>query len=105
MSLSNKDKQQLKARAHKLKPVVIVGNNGLTETVNMEIDRALTDHELIKMRINSEDREVRRALYAEIVALHHAELVQQVGKIAVLYRISDKVQKAQTKKVQHTYYK
>ena len=94
MSLTNKDKQKLKARAHKLRPVVIVGNNGLTETVNMEIDRALTDHELIKMRINSEDREVRRAFYAEIVELHHAEIVQQVGKMAVLYRISDKVKKS-----------
>jgi RNA-binding protein len=99
MSLSSKDKQQLKARAHKLKPVVIIGNNGLTETVNMEIDRALTDHELIKMRINAEDREIRRALYAEIVELHHAELVQQVGKIAVLYRISDKVQAKKARQI------
>jgi RNA-binding protein len=94
MSLTSKVRQQLKAKAHKLKPIVIVGNNGLTETVNMEIDRALTDHELIKMRINAEDREIRRALYAEIVALHHAEIVQQVGKIGVLFRVSDKVKKA-----------
>jgi RNA-binding protein len=60
----------------------------------MEIDRALTDHELIKMRINAEDREIRRGLYAEIAELHHAEIVQQVGKIGVLYRFSDKVKKA-----------
>jgi RNA-binding protein len=90
MSLISKDKQQLKAKAHKLKPIVIVGNNGLTETVNMEIDRALTDHELIKMRINAEDRVVRRALFHEISQLHGAALIQQVGKIGVLFRKSDK---------------
>lgn len=90
MSLNNKVKQQLKAQAHKLKPVVIVGNNGLTETVNMEIDRALTDHELIKMRINTEDRELRRELFAEIAQIHGADIVQQVGKIGVLFRFSDK---------------
>jgi RNA-binding protein len=90
MALNNKAKQQLKTRAHKLRPVVIVGNNGLTETVNIEIDRALTDHELIKMRINAEDRELRRALFAEIAELHGAEIVQQVGKMGVLFRVSDK---------------
>jgi RNA-binding protein len=90
MSLNSKKRQEFKARAHKLKPIVIVGSNGLTETVHMEIDRALTDHELIKLRINSEDREERRALYAEILEVHHAELVQQIGKVGVLYRVSDK---------------
>jgi RNA-binding protein len=91
MALVPKQRQALKGKAHKLKPIVIVGNNGLTETVNMEIDRALTDHELIKMRINSEDRDARRALFAEICELHQADLVQTVGKIGVIYRVSDKV--------------
>jgi RNA-binding protein len=83
----------LKARAHPLKPIVIIGNQGLSETVNQEIDRALTDHELIKLRANTEDRDQRKAYYAEIVATHHADLVQQVGKIAVFYRVSDKHKK------------
>lgn len=90
MALVPKQRQALKGKAHKLRPIVIVGNNGLTETVHMEIDRALTDHELIKMRINSEDRAVRRALCVQICELHQAELVQSVGKMAVIYRVSDK---------------
>ena len=90
MPLPAKQRQILKGKAHKLRPIVIVGNNGLTETVNIEIDRALTDHELIKMRINSEDREVRRELYTEICAIHQAELIQSIGKNAVLFRVSDK---------------
>jgi RNA-binding protein len=86
MNLTSKQKQQLKARAHKLNPVVIVGGNGLTENVNNEIDQALIIHELIKVRVNSEDRDERRAVFTEICESHKAELVQIVGKIGVLYR-------------------
>jgi RNA-binding protein len=88
MALASKRKQQLKALAHKLKPVVIVGNNGVTENVNIEIDRALDDHELIKMRINTDDRVMRKELFAEISAAHNAELIQTVGKIGVLFRVN-----------------
>jgi RNA-binding protein len=88
MALASKRKQQLKALAHKLKPVVIVGNNGVTENVSNEIERALDDHELIKMRINTDDRVVRKALFAEISATHNAELIQMVGKIGVIYRVN-----------------
>lgn len=86
MPLNTKFKQQLKARAHKLKPVVMIGNNGLTEAVNKEIDRALTDHELIKIRIATNDREVRRALFAELAEANAAEVVQMIGNIGVIYR-------------------
>jgi RNA-binding protein len=86
MPLPSKRKQQLKALAHKLKPIVSVGNNGLTDNVNFEIERALNDHELIKMRINAEDRVVRKALFVEISQVHQAELIQTVGKIGVIYR-------------------
>lgn len=86
MPISPKQKQQLKGLAHKLKPVVMVGNNGLTPAVNQEIDRALNDHELIKIRIQSEDRELRKALFADICATHQAELVQVIGMIGVIYR-------------------
>jgi RNA-binding protein len=86
MPLTPKIRQQLKAKAHSLKPIVFIGHNGLTEAVNKEVDRALNDHELIKMRITHEDREVRRELFAQICELHHAELVQQIGSIGVLFR-------------------
>lgn len=86
MSLAPKERQQLKAKAHQLKPVVLLGNKGLTAAVNKEIDRALIDHELIKIRLAGNDRDLRRALFTEICVKNHAELVQTIGAIAVIYR-------------------
>jgi RNA-binding protein len=86
MPLNTKAKQQLKAKAHKLKPVVMIGNNGLTDAVNKEIDRALHDHELIKIRILSNDRDLRRQIFNEICQVNQAELVQVIGSIGVIYR-------------------
>jgi len=86
MPLSAKIKQQLKAKAHTLKAVVMIGNNGLTEAVNKEIDRALHDHELIKIRILSNDRDLRRQIFNEICQVNQAELVQVIGRIGVVYR-------------------
>ena len=86
MSLNTKQKQELKGRAHKLKPAVMLGNQGFTEAVKKEIDRALYDHELIKVRIASTDRDMRRALFNEICEASGAELLQVIGSIGVLYR-------------------
>jgi len=86
MSLTSKIKQQLKAKAHKLKPVIMIGNNGLTDAVNKEIERALHDHELIKIRIQANDRELRHALLHEICHIHKAESVQVIGRIGVIVR-------------------
>ena len=88
MALTPKERQKLKGYAHGLRPIVYIGHNGLTAAVNKEIDRALNDHELIKMRIQHEDREVRRDLYAQIVKIHQAELVQQIGSVGVLFRVN-----------------
>ena len=90
MPLTAKSRQQLKAKAHNLKPTVLLGNQGLTAAVKKEIDRALTDHELIKIRVPVEDREEKVAIIAEICDALHADLVQTIGKIAVLYRRSTK---------------
>tara|TARA_R110000868_G_scaffold53661_4_gene168113 strand:+ start:1086 stop:1361 length:276 start_codon:yes stop_codon:yes gene_type:complete len=86
MSLNTKERQHLKARAHSLKPVIMVGNNGVTEAVNKEIDRALNDHELIKIRIQSSDRELRQQLLTAITEATDSELVQKIGAIGVFYR-------------------
>lgn len=86
MSLNTKQKQQLKATAHSLKPVIMIGNNGLTDAVNNEIDRALNDHELIKIRILSNDRDLRREIFTNICAAQKAELVQIIGSIGIIYR-------------------
>lgn len=86
MTLSPKTRQQLKAKAHKLKPVVLLGNHGLTDAVKKEIDQALTVHELIKIRIPIQDRDERRAALEEICTSLNAEPVQSIGHIAVLFR-------------------
>lgn len=79
-------KQQLKAKAHKLKPIVLIGSNGLTANVINEINRGLDDHELIKIRINASDREARHAMYAEICRVTEADPIQFIGGIGVLFR-------------------
>ncbi|RUO31423.1 ribosome assembly RNA-binding protein YhbY [Aliidiomarina sanyensis] len=86
MQLSNKQKQFLKGLAHPLKPVVLLGANGLTEGVIAEIDSALEHHELIKVKVPEEEREMRvainEAILRETAALH----VQTIGKTLILYR-------------------
>lgn len=88
MSLTPKTKQALKSKAHALKPVVMIGNHGLSESVSREINRALNDHELIKIKVASTDREARLALLNQISVSQEAELVQAIGNIGIFYRKS-----------------
>ncbi|WP_337840877.1 ribosome assembly RNA-binding protein YhbY [Rheinheimera sp.] len=89
MNLSNKQKQFLKAKAHELKPVVLLGGNGLTEGVMAEVDLALNHHELIKVKVPSIDREEKIAIMDAIVRESKAQKVQVIGHILVLFRPSD----------------
>jgi RNA-binding protein len=89
MNLSTKQKQYLKGLAHSLKPVVLMGSNGLTEAVMAEIEIALAHHELIKVRIAAEDRETKALIVEAILREANAEKVQVIGKILVLYRPSE----------------
>lgn len=84
--LTTKDRQILKAKAHNLKPVVMMGANGLSEAVFKEIDLALKAHELIKVKIQSEDREEKNSLTQEIANQTGSEIVQVIGNILVLFR-------------------
>jgi len=84
--LSPGERKGLKARAHKLEPVVIIGGKGLTDEVVAEIDRALTAHELIKVRAPGLERNERDEALQDICARTGAEAVQQVGKVFVVYR-------------------
>ncbi|MEW5680910.1 MAG: ribosome assembly RNA-binding protein YhbY [Pseudomonadota bacterium] len=88
MSLTNKQKQFLKAKAHDLKPVILLGSNGLTEGVVAEIDNALNFHELIKVKVPTEDREQKVLIMDAIVRETKAEQVQVIGKVLVLFRPS-----------------
>jgi len=76
----------LKARAHALAPILHLGGKGLTNAVIAEIDRALTAHELIKVRAGSMERADREAALSEICARLDAHPVQHIGKVLVLYR-------------------
>ena len=89
MNLNNKQKQHLKGLAHPLKPVVMLGNNGLTEGVLAEIDQALTHHELIKVKIATEDRETKALIADAIVRETKACNVQIIGNTLILYRPSE----------------
>ena len=88
MSLTEQEKRSLKKQAHSLKPVVIIGANGLTENVLAEINRALDDHELIKVKIASSNREFRQEATEEICAQLAADEVQRIGMMSIVYRKS-----------------
>lgn len=86
MTSSNADKKHLRRLGHNLKPVVTVAGNGLTENVTNEIERALTDHELIKIKLVAEDRDAKKALTDSICKGHSAILVQSIGHMLLIYR-------------------
>lgn len=84
--LSPAERRALKARAHALAPTVLIGNGGLTPAVAAEIDRNLTAHELIKVRVAGDDRAVRMDILKQIGDALEATPVQHIGKVLVLYR-------------------
>jgi RNA-binding protein len=86
IQLTPKERQALKARAHGLKPVVLLGNSGLSAPVMKEIDRALAAHELIKVKVPGDDREERDSLFAEVAEALSAARVQSIGKLLLFYR-------------------
>ena len=85
-NLNPAERQALKARAHKLEPVVMIGAEGLTEAVIQEIDRNLTAHELIKIRVLDANRDERDDLFGLVCASSGASPVQHIGKIFVIFR-------------------
>lgn len=88
MILNNKQKQFLKGLAHNLKPVVQLGANGLTEGVLVEINNALDHHELIKVKVPSEDREEKKLIMDAIVRETQAVNLQTIGHTLVLFKQS-----------------
>ena len=86
--MSKRDQKQLRAIGHKLQPVVTVAGNGLSENVLLEIERALSDHELIKIKLVVGDRDARKAISQEICKSAGAELIQSMGNIILVLRRS-----------------
>ncbi|WP_085296814.1 ribosome assembly RNA-binding protein YhbY [Cognaticolwellia mytili] len=89
MILNKKQIQYLKGLAHSLKPVVLLGNNGLTEAVVAEIDFALNHHELIKVKIPTDDRETKALIVEAICRETKSTKVQVIGKTLVVFRQSE----------------
>jgi RNA-binding protein len=85
---TNQDIKQLRAIGHKLNPVVTIAGNGLTESVLAELERALGDHELIKVKLAVGSREARTAVAQEICDRSGAEMVQSIGNVVVILRRS-----------------
>ncbi|GAA5317124.1 MAG: YhbY family RNA-binding protein [Candidatus Pelagadaptatus aseana] len=86
MPLTPERKKQYRNIGHNLKPVVTVAGNGLSEGLMEELNRALDDHELIKVKLMIGDRELRKQVSAEMVKQANAELVQEIGKVALIFR-------------------
>ena len=89
MSLSSSQIRYLRGLAHPLKPVLLLGGKGVTTSVLKELEQALDDHELIKVKLTGADRAARAADLAKLVESSGAEAVQTIGHIAVLYRRND----------------
>jgi RNA-binding protein len=85
-SLTPRERVHLKARAHSLEPLVKVGHAGVTDAVIAEVDRALTVHGLIKVKIGGLDRDQRAAISETICTRTDATAVQRIGKVVALWR-------------------
>jgi RNA-binding protein len=83
--LNGKAKRHLRALAHDLKPTVQIGNQGVTDGVLGAVDQALTDHELIKVRVSGEDVELDE-VGARVAAGTQSQVVQVIGRMLVLFR-------------------
>ena len=84
--LSTKRRSELRSEAHRLDPIVLIGDKGLTDEVLAEIDRSLKAHELIKVRAAGGERDARGAWLEAICEKLQAHPVQQIGKVFVIFR-------------------
>ncbi|NLC08555.1 MAG: ribosome assembly RNA-binding protein YhbY [Gammaproteobacteria bacterium] len=90
MSLTQEQKKHFKSIGHHLKPVVTVAEQGLKENLMAELDRALNDHELIKIQLRIAEREDRQTILTELCQQSSSILVQSIGKMALIYRKNPK---------------
>ena len=93
MTLSEAQKKYLRGLGHKLKPVVMIGDAGLSESVTKEFELAITHHELIKVSVRAGDRGVRGEIIEQLCADGTTGLVQRIGNMALLYRENPEKQK------------
>ncbi|MCX6112309.1 MAG: ribosome assembly RNA-binding protein YhbY [Proteobacteria bacterium] len=85
--LRGKDRKYLRGLAHSLTPVVIIGHEGLTDAIIKTVDKALNDHELIKIRFNK-FKEEKKELSSKIESSTSSEMVGMIGNVAIFYRMN-----------------
>lgn len=102
-ALSIQERKRLRQIGHALNPVVMLGGQGLTENVIEETNRALNDHELIKVKIGGEDREARAAIIEEVSTKTESQVVQTIGKIVLLYKKAAKQNQKLSNLVRHAH--
>ncbi|MGK0374723.1 MAG: RNA-binding protein [Arenicella sp.] len=90
MTLTGKQKNYLRGIAHNLNPVVMIGGKGLSDSVMNEIELALDQHELIKIKLPGNEKAEKVALLAQITSRSNSQPVQLIGRVGVIYRASDK---------------
>ncbi|GGY42574.1 ribosome assembly RNA-binding protein YhbY [Pseudoduganella albidiflava] len=98
LNLTPVERSALRAEAHALKPIVLIGEAGLSEAVMKEIELGLDSHGLIKVRVFGDDREARIEMYETICEQLEAAPVQHIGKLLVLYRPKKEAEKTRTAK-------
>lgn len=98
MKLSTSQIRFLRSQAHSLKPVVMVGANGVSESLLEELNIALNAHELIKVKVRAEERDERDEAIEQLCRKSNAIKIQRVGHIVTLYRKNDKSPKIQLPK-------
>ncbi len=86
MNLSESRKKTLRGLGHRLKPVVMIGDAGLTEGVMREFEAAIGHHELVKVRVRVGDREARDSIIEELCRRSGASLVTRIGNVALIFR-------------------
>jgi len=86
MALSKQQLKHLVSLTHNLKPVIMVGQNGVTENILKELEIALDFHELVKIKIAGEDKEGRAEMIKKLSSASSVEIVQKIGKTLTLYR-------------------
>lgn len=100
LELTSQERSALRARAHPLRPVVLLGDKGLTEAVIKEIDRNLTAHQLIKVKAAGEDRDTRQEMLDSLCETLSCAPIHHLGKTLILYRPSESDLDAQTSSLQ-----
>ena len=86
MKLTNNQKKHLRKLAHNLRPIVIVGQQGLSYAVLGELESTMTNHELLKIKVRANNREEKQKIVNEILNFSKAALVQVIGGVLVIYR-------------------